>query len=188
MHFYTRLCYNTSDWQHPTGHGQTEEAPGVFPNKFNFGFEEWLFRKDFEHPKGSRYRFLQGVNQGSSKHRGECHDVTLFVIEGQRRRLVATIKNVYFLRDDEWDDAMNTFAQRGWNTIMENEITAVGGEPAALYNKDYTQTHLNIRYNPVDVHLYQPKTYLNNNPWVMRRWRYSLYRLNNNEAGLPIAP
>jgi hypothetical protein len=47
--YITRLCWNESQWERPTGSaGQIEKD--TFNANFGFGFEEWLFSESNRSP------------------------------------------------------------------------------------------------------------------------------------------
>lgn len=69
MHFISRISYNTSGWQHPTGEAGTLEGKKSFHALHGFGFEDWLFRGDWL-LDGWRYAFIQGANKQGRKYEG----------------------------------------------------------------------------------------------------------------------
>lgn len=73
----TRMAYNSSGWQHPTGDARREEASGTYNSDNGFGHEDWLFRSEWQ-IEGWRYAFLQGVNKSHAKlvREPQAFDVT----------------------------------------------------------------------------------------------------------------
>ncbi len=62
----TRIAYNSSGWQHPTGDARREEASGTYNSDNGFGHEDWLFRSEWQ-IEGWRYAFLQGDCEDQNK-------------------------------------------------------------------------------------------------------------------------
>lgn len=62
----TRIAYNSSGWQHPTGDALREEASGTYNSDNGFGHEDWLFRSEWQ-IEGWCYAFLQGFNKSHAK-------------------------------------------------------------------------------------------------------------------------
>ena len=78
----TRICYNSRDWQRPSGDAKELEGPKSYVHQHGFGHEEWLFRSEWN-IGGWRYAFLQGVNDSRRSLLAENRpfDLTLFTIE-----------------------------------------------------------------------------------------------------------
>lgn len=186
MQFYTRIAYNTKGWQRPSGTARNLEEKGSFSVLYGFGFEEWLFRPGWE-IEGWRYGFLQGVNKGTKSgskqalaRQKQPHEVTLFTrLPDASHALVARIKGMEFLDRDLWKDAMAIYDANGWLKQMDSEVVAANGNSSVLYSNDYADEILNVRYRPENLEQLATPYVVRNDDWVNRRWRYSLYRLDD---------
>lgn len=174
---FTRIAFNRSNWQRPTGDAREYESPGTYNHKYGFGHEDWLFRADWL-IDGWRYAFIQGVNKSYARlvREGKPFDVTLFTIHpDKRRRYVATIEAVECLTNRQAEDALKEFKRRGWFKIMKQEIRAVGGDVSALGAAEWTHDVLNVRYRWDNVLFFPPGTYAAADDPIQKRPRYQLY-------------
>jgi len=181
MHFISRISYNSRGWQGPTGEASKLEGKDSFNALFGFGFEDWLFRGEWQ-IDGWRYAFIQGANKQGHKYEGTPLDLTLYtVLPDKRRRFVANIYEMECLNAQQSDEALDQFRQNGWLQQMEKEIVAVQGQPTALHDKTYTQHLLNVRFRLSNVDPFAPDSLILSDDWLFRRWRYHLYRLDESE-------
>jgi len=176
MHMLTRICYNSADWQWPTGDAPKLEAAKSYSVKYGFGHEEWIFRSEWL-IDGWRYAFLQGVNR-SYKRVSKADipfDVTLYTILGdKRRRYVANITAVECLSNDQANDALDAFKRFGWYDRMIDEIRSVGGDAAALGAVEYTRQILNVRFRLDNVERFPQKTFAKQDDPINRLRSYQL--------------
>lgn len=173
----TRISYNSSEWQRPTGDARKYEVAGTYNHKHGFGHEDWLFRTEWM-IDGWRYAFIQGVNTSHAKlvKAGRPIDLTLFTIEpDKRRRFVAAIRGVECLDDQQAEDALEVFKEQGWYKTMQTEIRAVGGIAAALGNVEWAKHILDVRFRQENVQRFAPDSYAASQDPIIRLTRYLLY-------------
>jgi hypothetical protein len=172
-----RIAYNSSGWQHPTGEAGAQESGETYNAQNKFGHEDWLFRAEWV-LDGWRYAFIQGLNKGRESYLGQSLNVTLYTIQpDKRRRLVATIYGLESLSDQQADDALNTFRDKGWLKTMQDEVRAIGGKAEALGAPEWAPHVLNVRFRQDGVDPHPPETFLADDEWLQNRHRYMLYKL-----------
>lgn len=184
MPYITRICYNESNWQHPTG--TATEANSTYYTLHRYGHEEWLFRFEWQ-IGGWQYGFLQGVNKGreSRLQLGErAGEVVLFTITPTGRRYVAKIRHIEFLDDVQSNAALEVYKRNGWLKQMLKEIDEVNGVKESLGNTDWARYMLNVRFRPEDVEWFPENTNAAPNDPVMRWNRYQLISADRNH-GVP---
>lgn len=172
----TRIAYNSSDWQRPTGDARREESGGTYNSDYGFGHEDWLFRSEWQ-IDGWRYAFLQGVNKSRAKlvRDGRAFDVTLYTIEpDRRRRYVADILGIECLDPHQASDAVQAFKECGWFDAMLREIRSAGGVESMLGNSPQASDILNVRFRSENVVPFPPGTYADADDPIMRIPRYVL--------------
>ena len=175
-HKLTRIAYNSSNWQRPTGDASKLEASGTYNSEVKYGHDDWLFRAEWQ-IDGWRYAFLQGFNKRSGNYLSREIDVTLYTVEpDKKKRLVATIYEVEALDDDQALRAVEVFKAKGWYSSMKKEIAAVGGDPKSLDSAEKAAHILNIRFRTENVDTYN--AYLPETKWLYDRHRYMLYDFN----------
>jgi hypothetical protein len=179
MEKLTRISYNSAGWRKPTGDAQKSEKAGKDPTynrQHGFGHEDWLFRSEWL-IDGWRYAFIQGVNKSHAKlvKAGQPFDLTLFTIQpDKKRRYVATIRAVECLDDQQAEDALKEFKQRGWHDTMQEEIRAVGGNSTALGAAKWAKHVLNVRFRLENVTPYPANTFATAGDRVLDLTRYQL--------------
>jgi hypothetical protein len=67
---------------------------------------------------------------------------------------------------------------------MKSEVSAVNGNSSVLDGNDYADEILNVRYRPEHLEQLATPCVIRNDDWVNRRWRYSLYRLDDAQRTL----
>jgi hypothetical protein len=177
MQRITRISYNSSEWQRPTGDARKYEVAGTYNHENGFGHEDWLFRSDWL-INGWRYAFLQGVNKSHKKLVKEALpvDVTLFTVHpDKKRRYVASIRAVECLSDQQAEDALREFKTRGWLSIMQQEILAVRGNASALGAAKWAKHVLNVRFRLENVTFFPANTFASADDPVQKLMRYLLY-------------
>lgn len=184
MTYITRVCYNSSNWQRPTG--DAVEAPNTYRAINGYGHEEWLFRFEWQ-IGGWQYGFLQGVNKGweARLDRGErIADVVIFTIDEQRRRrYVARIRDLEFLDEAQGTAVLDHYKKVGWYDLMLKEIEAVQGRREGLVgNADWAPYILNVRFRPEEVEWYPVDTFAAEGDPVLSFNRYQLIDIGESVA------
>jgi hypothetical protein len=176
LHKVTRVAYNSSNWQRPTGEARQYEAKGTYNHKNGFGHEEWLFRSEWL-IDGWRYAFIQGVNKSHSKlvKTGQTTNITLYTIEpDKKRRFVATILDVECLNDQQAKEALEVFKERGWYDTMLNEIESVQGTKSALGAVEWATHVLNVRFRQENIRVFLPNVFAELGNPILKSSRYQL--------------
>ena len=177
MLYITRICHNTSNWQHPTGSAIAET--GSFFSMYGYGHEEWLFRFEWN-MGGWQYGFLQGVNDKNRRRTlldngVSVADVVLFETPGRNtRRYVARIRHVEILTDEQAADALAEYKKRGWYEAMLEGIDAVKGDRTSFGHEVWAPNVLNIRFRVEDVEWYPQDAFALPGDPVLTYRRYTL--------------
>lgn len=176
----TRIAFNSAEWRRPTGDAGKNEARSTFNAQNGFGFEDWLFRNEWQ-IAGWRYAFLQGVNKSHKKLLRDRNpfDVTLFTKQpDRRRRYVAIIRDIECLDTTQAREAKSVFEKRGWLNEMRVEIGSVGGNLQALDDPSWTEEILNVRFRIENISWFDAETFASNDDPIMKWPRYMLYDAN----------
>lgn len=178
MFYITRICHNTSNWQHPTGSATAEN--GTFFSDYGYGHEEWLFRFEWQ-IAGWQYGFLQGVNGRRSSllaNEQKTADVVLFETPRPSvRRYVARIRHVEILDDAQAVDALAEYKRRGWYDRMLDEIEEVNGDRNAFGDATLAPHVLNVRFRVEDVEWYPQDTLARQGDPILSYKRYTFIQL-----------
>jgi hypothetical protein len=135
----TRLSFNTKGWQEPSGPlGKSKNQ--IHEHVYGFGFEEWLFNKEFVDKDGYHFGYIEGIHR-NYKQGDSNYPLELFTIDKRTRRrtLVAILKKWNILSPTE---SSNLIANNiDWIDKMKGDLRAIGN--ANAINK-FNQ-HLNNR-------------------------------------------
>jgi hypothetical protein len=175
--YVTRLCWNTDEWEKPSGLASTLEDD-TFAVQFGFGFEEWLFSSKLE-LDGVRYGFVQGVNKSQRRLAGHDIGLILYTIDPNHQRFFeAEIQRCQVLTRADAEKAHAALEKAGAIEQMKQDVLAVGSDADFIRNRRYagkwTTDIINIRYRPGRLVLYSPRIMV---PGNSRLWNYSRYQL-----------
>lgn len=170
MHRIHRISYNSTGWQRPTGDASTLEEKDTFNSLNGFGFEDWLFRGDWQ-IDGWRYTFLQGANVKKPPYTRTPLNVTLYTIPAEnKRKWVADIQGLECLSAAESIAAQDIFRQQGWLRQMQDDVQKIGGDPATILNTQFSGYFLNVRYRLENLQMMPPDTF-----WPREAWPTATY-------------
>jgi hypothetical protein len=200
MKKYCRICWNTKNWQCPTGEAHNLESDGAYVAKNGFGHEEWLFNfswllKGFDPTDANTYRygFLQPINKYLNKYEGKTLSVLLYAISPEKRFLVvARIDNLYVPKDEERDWVLNQMQKRGWLKQMQREVEELDFDNSPLVSPPAWDV-VNSRFRPQDVTFYDPKIIVPKTHKYSKKYRYHPFNWNDDflpesYASTPIEP
>jgi len=179
MNKYCRLCWNSTNWQRPTGEASKLKTKGTFIEKNSFGFEEWLFRFDwilsgYNGDKSKyRYGFIQPMDKDRKSKVRKLFTVLLFTRnEAKDILIVAKIDNLYVPDNVEVKWATKKTKRRGWFAAMCRELIAenINEEPKGVFDKE--PRFINVRFRPEDVKCYYPRPIVIGDHKIKRNLRY----------------
>lgn len=176
IHKLCRICKNDNQWRSPTGdkYGNGKS----FPDKHNFGIEEWISRKEWllkgygESAINWRYAHITALCTPNHAYCGQDARVFLFTYTEGQALLVGYLDKVHILDENEAAWAAQRFRKKGWLDTMREEVREVGGKVAPLSDKKVNEDPLclvNIRFLPKDLHFFEEPQQLD-----MSRWRYTV--------------
>ena len=167
---YCRICWNTREWQHPTGEAALLEETG-YVSKHGFGHEEWLLNHGWI-IGGYKYRFLQPLQYISRKARSNIFDIVLYTIsETGERFFVGQITNCELSTDEVAAKIYNTYIQKGWLDEMIQDLRRLNIDPSPINAATINPISItNFRFRPENVDLLKP--------FVTANKSHKLYRIN----------
>ncbi len=148
----TRITFNSSDWELPSGPQDKIHSENLFEGQFGFGFEEWWRNKLFQvqEPTGVfQYGFLQALNRPNRAI--ETLDLVHFYSRRNgENRIVATVRNLVILENLPHD------FQNEKSLIREHLETLI--DPTSLLRfddgptcRDVGMSFLNFKANIEDI-------------------------------------
>lgn len=178
MSLLTRLSFNSTGWQRPTGDASKLEEKETFNALHRFGFEDWFFRGEWQ-IDGWRYAFLQGANIKGRQYIGRPWNVTLYTIQpDKKRRWVANVRELECLDEQQSLDAEAFYRNQGWLRQMEEDVRVVGGDPATIQHTSYSGHFLNVRYRVENLQMMPEDTFWPHHFWTNLAAYYKFYALD----------
>lgn len=169
---YCRICWNTQEWQHPTGEAALLEGTGYVLDH-GFGHEEWLFNHGWI-IDGYKYRFLQPLQYISHKARSNIFDIILYTIsESGERFFVGRIANCELSTNEVAAKVYNSYIQKGWLGEMVQDLKRLNIDPSPINATTINPISItNFRFKPENVDLLKPFVLANNTHKIYRVNRY----------------
>ena len=168
---FSRICWNTAEWQKPTGDAaKVETASYVATHRF--GHEEWLFNFEWL-IDGYRYGFLQPILKYYKKYKGHSCSILLYTVTPEKDTLlVAKIANVYIPEEDELNRALRKYENSGWMDSMRADVEVIGGCLTVLDNPKAVEV-VNMRFHPENVTMiFDPRQRVIGEHKIARNRRY----------------
>ena len=164
----TRICWNTENWERPSGPEGKSKAEGSYEQKHHFGHEEWLFDKRMILSDGYLYGDLQALRHPEC-HKGKVYDIHLFSINSdtQDRLYVGCLRNAEVLTDEERKWASTECKKLGLVQAMDRDLKRIG------VKKSLKSVHPNVRFKLDQVELEYPNYRLIDNKYLIGH-RYQL--------------
>lgn len=147
----TRICWNTENWERPSGPEGKSKAKDSYEQTHHFGHEEWLFDKRMILSDGYLYGYLQALLRPDC-HKGKTYDIHLFSINSDTldRLYVGCLRNAEVLTNEEGEWATKECEKLGLVQEMDQDLKRVGVEE---WDKI---VHPNVRFKLDQVELEYP--------------------------------
>lgn len=130
MEKIARICWNTNNWERPSGKEGKSKNDNSYEKIVSYGHEEWLLDDSRIMSDGYHYGFLQAMNVGSGKHIGQTYDIHLFTISPTKQKIyIGCLHNAIGVDRKEGEAVYEHYKNRGWIKEMEEEVRFVGGKP-----------------------------------------------------------
>ena len=146
----TRICWNTENWERPSGLTGKSKAKDSYEQENHFGHEEWLFDKRMILKEGYLYGYLQALHPKC--HKGKVYDIHLFAINSdtQDRLYVGCLRNAEVLTDEERKWATKECKKLGLVQEMDRDLKRIG------VKKSLKSVHPNVHFKLDQVELEYP--------------------------------
>lgn len=177
---YCRICWNTQNWQRPTGDARHYETGSYVTDK-GFGHEEWLFNFDSllngynpEDTHFYKYGFLQPINKYLEAFQGKIFSALLYTLSPERERLIiARINRLYVPEYPELDWALKQISNSGQLGEMQREVEVLRGKvDTSPFRNPISRDIINVRFLPQDVKFYDPHPIVVGDHKITRASRY----------------
>lgn len=148
-----RLCWNTNNWESPSG--LLGKLKGGFEGDYGFGHEEWLFDRKRICSDGFHYGFIQAYNNKVVLEKNTIH---LYAVTPEKRKLyVGVINDVEYVTPEESNLICEEYKSKGWYDSMQNELKEATGEEIELHLEFNLRFHIENFVDYSDRQLYISK-------------------------------
>ena len=175
----TRICWNTQNWQQPTGPKGKSKDTETYENRYGYGYEEWLF--DFNKIiNGYHYSYLQSIGYNIESYRGKTFNIYLYSIDGNtgNRYWVGKLNNAHIINVDEAITVYQHYYKKGWITEMRQQLESINAD-VKNFNNVFNEEFITIKFLPNDIEIYDEPILIPKTDPVIKKTRYSnLYRHN----------
>jgi hypothetical protein len=182
-----RICWNTNNWERPSGGSGKSTSEKTFECQYGFGHEEWLF--DLKRLiEGYHYGYLRPIKKHWDTYQGETYKILLYTYDSNTLNWywVGWLNNVEVTSRDEHNKVRKEYQRRGWTDLMKQEVAGVGAHYKEQDAPDYC---FNIKFKPTDIALVNNGHQLFDDNQTMNNTRYMLldydrWALTNNRMSI----
>ena len=169
----TRICWNTNNWQKPSGKYGKSKNPKAYERIVGYGHEEWLLDLG-KFIDGYHYSFLQAIGAHWEKYFDKIFDIFLYSINNdtKTRWWLGAIKNVHVIRESESLKVLKIYKRNGWFQEMIEQLKSVDADYKNLQrNIDYFAT---IKFRVKDINILDTPLQFNANDSAVTSNYYNL--------------
>ena len=134
-----RLSFNTNGWQSPSGL-TGKSVNRIHESIYGFGFEEWLFNKNFVDKDGYNFGYIEGIHK-NFQYGDNRYPIELYTIDSRtkRRYLVAIIQEWQSLSTTESSNLISNNLEL--INSMKADIQAIGNANALNKFNQHLNNH-----------------------------------------------
>jgi hypothetical protein len=184
--YYCRICWNTANWQQPSGDACWIETGNSYAHQIGFGHEEWLFRLSWL-IQGFHYSFIQPLNKiKTRKDIGtESFHVILYANSGTEKLFIGDISNCQLVDSQEAKDIYSQYQKNGWAQEIKKHIrnVATNLQLKKFHFMDNPLPHVkpefNIKFRAEELMVFKPYISIPSNHPLNKRHYYQPYRVDN---------
>ena len=176
---YCRICWNTANWQHPTGEAAKLEK-NSFISKSGFGMEEWLFNFGWMF-NGFHYGSLQPIDRSYKKYENQKVNILLYSISNAGRFFIGKIDNCSVVSENEAKSVYNYYKSQRWLNEMLSDLKRLNiNDKFKNEIKKPRKYHglFNIKFRRDDFSLFDPFIEIPTNHTLNTIPRYTAMELN----------
>lgn len=171
-----RICWNTNNWQFPSGRiGKIKS--GTYESEVGYGHEEWLFDIG-KLIDGYHYGYVQALAQPPEEMGlGTNLNIAFYTINSatKDRWWLGEIKNIQIVAAKESSRVYDIYKENGWLDEMYDQLEAVGASVKA-FKKIKPEGFCRLKFKPKDMDvLEEPRKFSHDDPVI----KSDYYNLKN---------
>jgi hypothetical protein len=147
-----RMCWNSNNWEKPSGNENKSLNADAYENFAGFGWEEWLFDTK-KQINGYHYGFIQAINNNWSKYQKQIMEISLFSIDGETkyRWWIGKIAKAEIITEEEAKEVTEIYRKKGWLNEMKEQVSSVKGDITQFQGNRYAKSFFNLKYKIHDL-------------------------------------
>jgi len=176
-----RICWNTNNWQRPSGRSGKTSNPKAYEAKTGYGHEEWLFDIN-KLVDGYHYAYIQAIGQHRDIYIDKAFNIAFYTINSstKERWWLGEIKNVQVVSRDESKKVYKSYEENDWLQEMYTQLEAVSADVAEF--RDIKPEHFCcIKFRPIDMRILEEPMYFSSKDEAVKSDYYNL----KNKTGVP---
>lgn len=173
-----RICWNTNNWQKPSGPEGKSSSIDSYENSVGYGHEEWLLDNE-KIINGFHYAFLQ-TGTSIATYAGNVFDIYLYSINNQTgtRWWLGKINNVQMIDSVESKKVCETYKKKGWLKEMIEELKEVDANHKE-FSKINPDGFATLKFRLKDLDLLDTPLQFSNKDSAVPSARYKLLNFRN---------
>lgn len=179
-----RICWNTNNWQRPSGPSGKASNPKAYESQTGYGHEEWLF--DISKIIGGyHYAYIQAIGQHREKYLGKAFNISFYAINSatKERWWLGEIQNVSVVSPDESRKVYSTYKKNGWLQEMYGQLEAVSANVDDFKGIE-PEGFCCIKFRPSDMKILEEPMNFKSSDEAVKSDYYNLKNNNGIPAGV----
>lgn len=171
-----RVCWNTNNWQKPSGKLGKVKNTSAYETETGFGHEEW-FLDIGKLVDGYHYGYIQAIGQHRETYVDQIYDISFYTINSKtkERWWLGEILNVQVVAGEESEGVYKVYKRNGWLGEMYAQLDAVEAD-TAQFKRIIPEHFCCIKFTPEDMRLLEePLPFSSSDPAV----KSDYYNLKN---------
>ena len=140
MEKLARICWNTNNWEHPSGREDKSNDTTTYEASEGFGHEEWLLDRRKIMPDGYHYGYLDPLRKSSFEGKVDIHLYT-YRKDNKKWQYIGVIRDAEYVSLDKAEEIWQVYEERGWVKQMRKELLDCGIDPGKHF-----KIHVNIKF------------------------------------------
>lgn len=179
-----RICWNTNNWQRPSGRSGKASNPKAYESQTGYGHEEWLLDIS-KLIDGYHYAYIQAIGQHREKYLGKAFNISFYAINSatKERWWLGEIKDVHVISARESRKTYNTYKKNGWLQEMYAQLEAASAN-VDDFKEIEPEGFCCIKFRPRDMQLLEEPMNFESGDEAVRSNYYNLKNKNGVPAGV----
>lgn len=149
-----RVCWNTENWQKPSGLSGKTNNKEAYESINGYGHEEWLLDTT-KLINGFHYAYIQAIGSHRDTYIGKTFNISFYSINNKtkQRWWIGQIKNIQIIDEDESKEVYEFYKKEGWYEEMVRQLEQVNANVDAFKKFTTPSSFAVLKYRIEDLNL-----------------------------------